>query len=73
MAEREFAAVDAYPIRSFRLEEAADYANLRILRLSSGPDGEGQIHSYIVTSEMLEALAKEFLRVARELPRTMQS
>jgi hypothetical protein len=69
MSSDEFEEFDVYPLRGFRFRSFENEPKLRLLQLSSGPDGNGIVHTYALASEHLRMLGNECLAEAEKLER----
>lgn len=68
MTERGFSEADVLLLRAYRLLEMAGSPSVRLLQLSSAPDGSGPLASWAVTREHLLAMARLFQEHAGRMP-----
>jgi hypothetical protein len=63
----EFEDVDVYPLRAIRFRTLETEPKVRLLQLSSGPDGNGVVHTYALAAEHLRMLGNQCLAEAEKL------
>lgn len=69
MARRKRETIEAYPLRSFRLEKVRSEPAM-LLELATEPGGQGHTSAYIVNADTLEKMARDFDECARMLRNT---
>jgi hypothetical protein len=65
----EWEDVDVWPLRAFRIRRLEGEPKVRLVQLSSGPDGNGVVHTYAVSSLHLRQIASELMKHAAEIDR----